>query len=92
LVVLFNANRTVGSALVTDLVPQASLGRGMSLFGATAWIGGIIGSAGAGQAVQTLGTTATFFAGAFLLLLAIPLVIPVRKARREEAAVRVAPA
>jgi MFS family permease len=85
LVVLFNANRTVGSALVTDLVPGASLGSGMSLFGATTWIGGIIGSAGAGQAVQIFGTTATFVAGGFLLLLAVPLLIPVRKARREEA-------
>jgi MFS family permease len=90
--VLNNFNNVVGSALVTDLVPQASLGRGMALFGASAWVGGIIGSTGAGQAIQQFGTTTTFILGAFLPLLAILLLLPIREARREDAAVKVAPA
>jgi len=78
--VTFSVNNAVGSALVTDLVPQESLGRGMSLFGATWWVGGIIGYAGAGHAIQNLGMTPTFIVGAFLPLIAIVLLIPIRGA------------
>jgi len=77
----------VGSALVADLVPQESLGKGISLFSATAWVGGIIGFAGTGHAVQTLGMISTFIVGAFLPLIAIVLLIPIRQAGREEGSV-----
>jgi MFS family permease len=77
--VLSYAGSGVGSALVIDLVPQESLGRGISLFGATTWAGGIIGYAGAGHALQTLGMTPTFIAGVFLSLIAIALLIPIRR-------------
>jgi MFS family permease len=75
---------SVGSAMVTDLVPQGSLGRGMSLFTATTWVGGIIGFAGTGYAIQRLGTTSTFMMGPFLPLIAIVLLIPIRRAERGE--------
>jgi MFS family permease len=66
----------VGSALVTDLVPQKSLGRGLSLFGATPWAGAIIGFAGTGYAIENLGLLSTFLLGAFLPLIATILLIP----------------
>jgi MFS family permease len=88
--VLFNVNNGVGSALVTDLVPQASLGRGMSLFTTMMPVAGIIGSTGTGHSLQQLGETTTFILGAFLPLLATLLLIPIREARREEASVKVA--
>jgi len=73
--------------MVTDLVPQGSLGRGMSLFTATTWVGGIIGFAGTGYAVQRLGMTSTFVMGAFLPLIAIVLLIPIRQVVREKGSV-----
>jgi MFS family permease len=83
---LVSINRTVGSALTTDLVPQESLGRGMSLFTTTNWIAGIIGFAGTGYAVQHLGMFSTLSIGALLPLIGIILLIPIRKAVQEGAA------
>jgi MFS family permease len=74
----------VGTALVTDLVPQEALGRGLSLFGATTWIAGTLGCAGAGYAVQHLGPVHTLVAGALLPLIAVVLLIATRQARPAE--------
>jgi MFS family permease len=74
---------SVGSAMVTDLIPQGSLGRGLSLFTATTWAGGVVGYAGTGYAVQRLGMTPTLIMGAFLPLIAVALLIPVRETARE---------
>jgi MFS family permease len=71
----------VGTALVTDLVPRGALGRGLALFGATNWIAGILGCAGAGYAVQHLGQVQTMVAGAFLPLVAVVLLIATRRGR-----------
>lgn len=74
----------VGSAMVTDLVPQESLGRGISLFSAATWIGGIIGFAGTGYAIQHLGLYSTFIIGAILPLIATVMLIPIRQTEREK--------
>jgi MFS family permease len=71
----------VGSALVTDLVSPSNLGRGMSLFTATIWVGGIGGFAGTGLAVQRFGIPSTFVVAALLPVFAIILVLFVRRAR-----------
>ena len=76
--IFMTVSATVGNALVTDLLPQESLGRGLSLFGATGWIGGVLGFAGAGYALQSLGTLPTFIIGICLTLIAIVLLIPIR--------------
>jgi MFS family permease len=77
--VMLYASFAVGSALVTDLVPQTSLGRGISLFTAAAWIGSIIGFAITGIAIQLIGMNTTFLLSALLPLIAIVLLIPVRR-------------
>ena len=64
----------VAPALVADVVPAETLGRAMSLFSATLWIGGIIGFAGTGYAIQRLGLDLTFVLGACLSLVATVLV------------------
>jgi MFS family permease len=69
----------VGTALVTDLVPREALGRGLALFGATNWIAGILGCAGAGYAVQQLGEVQTMIAGAILPLMAVILLTVIRR-------------
>ncbi len=71
----------VGSALVTDLVSPNNLGRGMSLFTATIWVGGISGFAVTGIAIQRFGIPATFIGAAFLPLFAIVLVYFIRRVR-----------
>jgi MFS family permease len=81
--VLF-ATSSVGSALVTDLAPRESLGKGISLLSTTTWVGGIIGFAGTGYAIQNLGAAAAFGTGALLPLFAIVLLFPLRVAGREK--------
>ena len=71
--ILVSVNTGIGSALVADLVPKKMLGKGMSLFSATAWVAGIIGYASTGYAFQNFGMTTTFFIGALLPLFAIIL-------------------
>jgi MFS family permease len=45
----------IGPALVADLVPASALGEGLAQFGATGWIGGVIGLMGAGYVIQAIG-------------------------------------
>lgn len=84
LMTLSGASNPVGRAWVTDWVPQESLEIGLSLFDAVGWVGGIIGFAGMGYAVQNFGMTSAFVVGAFLPLAAIFLLISIRQVRRKE--------
>jgi predicted MFS family arabinose efflux permease len=70
---LWYAGAPVASALVTDLVPRESLSRGLALYNATTWLGGIAGCVLTGYAVQSVGMTPTLIAGACLPLIAVSL-------------------
>lgn len=76
----------VGTAFVTDLVPKGSLGRALSLFGASTWIAAIIGCAGTGYAMQTLGPLPTCLVGATLPLVAMALLIPISLSKQTDGA------
>ena len=76
---LFDVNRGIGSAFVTDLVPEASLGKGIAIFNVMPWIGGILGFALTGYAIQTFGITSTFIAAAFLPFMAIIFITLIRQ-------------
>ncbi len=67
----------VGSALVVDLVPRESVGRGLALFSATGWTGGILGFLVGGALFPVLGFGATFLIGAGLLAVACGLLPPI---------------
>ncbi len=86
---LVGASLAVGSALVTDLVPEEALGSALAVFGATSAIGLVIGNAAMGIALQSLGMLPTLIFGAFLALFGIALLIPIRKSKSRYA---VAPA
>jgi len=49
------AERAVSSALIIDLLPSHALNRGISFLDAAKWIGGVIGFAGTGYAIQFMG-------------------------------------
>jgi DHA1 family multidrug resistance protein-like MFS transporter len=72
------ASSSVGQAMATDLVRPESLGRGMSLFQCSMWVGAVLGFTATGYAVEVLGAQATFLAGAVLSLVAACAVIPIR--------------
>jgi MFS family permease len=69
----------IGSALVVDLVPPESMGKGLAWFSAVGWIGAIIGYAGTGYAVQNFGVVPTLLTGALLPLVAIVSLVPIRQ-------------
>jgi MFS family permease len=72
----------VGPAFVTDLVPQESLGTALSWYGFAPTIGGILGFAVTGHAIQAFGMTTTFIASAILTLLAVALIAYIQRVRR----------
>ena len=74
-----SVNSPIGNALATDLLPPLALGKGLALFSAAGWIGGVLGFAGGGYALKSLSFTPTLIIGICLTLVAIGLLIPVRQ-------------
>lgn len=75
----------VASALVVDLVPRESVGRGLAFFSATGWTGGIFGFLVGGALFPVLGFGLTFLIGATFLGLATGLLMPIGAAMRTAA-------
>jgi MFS family permease len=93
---LIRAGTSVGAALITDMLPEETLGRGLSRFAATPWFGGVIGYIGAGFVIQTLGLQSAFATGAILPAIAGVLVVSlgwkVRQLRRSPLPAQLHPA
>ena len=76
-----------GQALVTDNSPEESLGTALSLFGASPWIGFVIGFSLAGTAMTAFGLTSSLMLGVGLALVAILLLIPIPSQKPQPLAV-----
>ena len=83
---------SIGNAWVTDLIPRASLGKGLALYGSAGWIGGIIGFGLAGTMLQHLGQVPTFIIGGCLGLSAVGFLIPIKAKSRSFSGVKSPPA
>ncbi len=80
------ASTSVGQAMVTDVVAQGGLGFALSLYGASGWVGGIVGHAATGHAIEALGMQSTFTMGALLCVMAAFLLVPIRETRQRQPA------
>ena len=83
---------SIGNAWVTDLIPRASLGKGLALYGSAGWIGGIIGFGLAGTMLQHLGHVPTFIIGGCLGLSAVGFLIPIKAKSRSFSGAKSPPA
>ena len=73
LFVATSTNGSVATALATDALPHHALRRGMSWLNSMTWVAGIIGFAGTGYLMDTLGAAATCLIAAMLAIAAAGL-------------------
>jgi MFS family permease len=76
-----------GQALVMDIFSKESFGTVLSLFGATPYIGFVIGFSLSGTAMNALGITASLMLGAGISIIAILLLIPIQRQKPQPLAV-----
>lgn len=78
-----SANGAVASAFATDFLPPEALSRGLAWLNTTGWVAGILGYAGGGAMMDTLGATSLFLIVTGFALVAtsllrlLPLTCPV---------------
>jgi MFS family permease len=71
----------VGSALVSDMYDKENLSIALSIFGASPWLGFVIGFGATGTSIQALGMNTTLWAGVALTIFAA-LVLPFARKTR----------
>ncbi len=74
---IIGAGVAVGSALITDLVPRDSLATPLSWYGATQFIGYVIGFGGMGTVINWVGLSSSLMIGIILCLIALLLLVVV---------------
>jgi MFS family permease len=75
------AERGISTALASDLLPRHALSRGLSLFESAKWLGGVVGLAGSGYAIERLGLSQALLLSALLPMLAALLLLFLRERR-----------
>jgi MFS family permease len=60
----------VGSALVSDMYDKENLAVALSIFGASPWVGFVLGFGATGSSIQSLGMSTTLWIGIFLTVIA----------------------
>jgi MFS transporter, DHA1 family, multidrug resistance protein len=79
LLAIAEKSNSVAQAYAADLTPAHAMGRGMSLFHSTSLLAGVFGMGGAGYMMQTIGINPTFLVGACLSLIAIGILLFMRR-------------
>ena len=79
LISFISVSNGLTAALVSDVIPRRSLGLGLSLLNTGGFLAGIIGFSGTGYVIQSMGLPTTFMLGATLPLIAIILLLPMRR-------------
>ncbi|NQV17816.1 MAG: MFS transporter [Armatimonadetes bacterium] len=71
ILILLSISQNIGAAFVTDLVPKQKLGKSISIYTASNWLGGIIGFALGGIVIQNFGLTYAFILCAIIPIFAL---------------------
>jgi hypothetical protein len=79
-------NDSMAGAVATDLLPRAALQRALPRLKAMNWLAGVFTFAGAGYAIEALGTTAIFLASALVALAAAGALVTLPASAGPEAA------
>jgi MFS family permease len=82
---LFNvgmAGMSVGSALVTDMLPKEALATGLARYSSTPWLGAVIGFGTGGFIIKALNVETTFMLAATLPVVAMILIASVNPRAR----------
>jgi MFS family permease len=79
LLAITTAANGVAQAFAADLTPTQAMGRGMSLFNTTSLFAGILGLSAAGYVMQAIGISPTLLLSACLPLVAMALLLRVRR-------------
>jgi len=75
---------SLASALATDILPHQALGRSLPVLGTMAWASGVMGFAGSGYVIESLGANVLYLIVALMSLAAVGLIwIMPRKDRRD---------
>lgn len=73
ILILLSISQNIGAAFVTDLVPKQKLGKSISIYTASNWLGGIIGFALGGIIIHNFGLTYAFIMCAIIPIIALLL-------------------
>jgi MFS transporter, DHA1 family, multidrug resistance protein len=86
LIAVSGTERAISTALLSDYLPPTALSRGLSLFDAIKWIGGVVGLSGASYLILFFGLQHALLISAGLPLLASALLLRGRTPAAEPAA------
>jgi hypothetical protein len=84
-------NDSMAAAVATDLLPRAAVHRGLPRLKAMNWVAGVASFAGGGYAIEALGVTAIFVAGALIALVAVGALVVTPAPPAEESITPVVP-
>lgn len=75
---------SLASALATDILPQQTLGRSLPVLNTMSWASGVVGFAGSGYVIDTLGASDLYIIAALLSVVAVGLISMMSKHHQED--------